>query len=182
MNTQHWANIGDDEGALHALLGRLRDHVPVALIDYLWIFPPRRVAAGQSIVLVVAAFDDDPVRRRVFTAHFTIARNRKGQAFVNARFDEHGSAPGNAVSRIVDGVLHRLREDADATPRELQIGGDTELWNALIVELGGTPHTTPSSTDEPPRDTDRADPAAAPTAAAGPATSPPPARPDPESA
>ena len=152
MSTQQWTNIGPDEGALHALLRRVQEHVPVSLIDYLWIFPPRRVAIGESIVLVVAAFDDDPVKRRVITAHFTIARNRKGQASVDARFDEHGSAPANAVSRIVDGVLHRLGEDADNSLREQQIAGDLEHWNALILDLGGTIATS-STTAEPPEST-----------------------------
>jgi hypothetical protein len=165
MNTQHWANIGDDEGALHALLGRVRHHVPVDLIDYLWIFPPRRIAAGESIVIVVAAFDHEPVRKRVITAHFTISRNRKGQAFVNARFDEHGSAPGLALTRIVDGVLHRLGEDADTTLHEHQIGGDIECWNALIRGLGGTPHTSTAPIHKATGGTDFPQHAATPSAA-----------------
>ena len=167
MTPQQWANIDDDEGALHALLSRVCDHVPIALIDYLWIFPPRRVAAGESIVFVVAAFGDDPIRRRVLTAHFTISRNRKGQAFVNARFDEHGSAPASAVPRIVDGVLHRLGEDADTSLREQQIGGDPEQWNALVIELGGRPlarATAPSNHESAPA----ARPATAPTLSAAP--------------
>jgi hypothetical protein len=149
MTPQQWANIGDDEGAIHVLLHRIAEHVPVRLIDYLWIFPPRRVAAGDSVVFVVAAFDDDPVRRRVITAHFTIARNRKGQAFVNARFDEHGSAPGHALTRIVDGVLHRLGEDVETSPREQLIAGDVEQWNALIVELGGSLRPAPPTEANP---------------------------------
>jgi hypothetical protein len=168
MIAQQWTNIEDDEGALHALLHRVCDHVPVALIDYLWIFPPRRVAAGDSIVFVVAAFDDDPVRRRVLTAHFVIARNRKGQAFVNARFDEHGSAPAGAVPRIVDGVLHRLGEDADASLREQQIGGDPEQWNELIIALGGPP-LAPSTSPPDDEAASAADPAAVPAFSAPPA-------------
>lgn len=164
MTTQQWANIGDDEGALHALLHRVRDHVAVPLIDYLWIFPPRRVAAGESIVFVVAAFDDDPDKRRVITARFTISRNRKGQAAVNARFDEHGSAPGHAITRIVDGVLRRLGEDADTSPREQHIGGDLEQWNALVLELGGSLRASPPSSDAPLPETDAARAADAPTA------------------
>src|SRR5687768_17594974 len=152
MTPQQWANIGDDEGAIHALLHRIAEHVPVRLIDYIWIFPPRRVAAGDSVVFVVAAFDDDPVRRRVITAHFTIARNRKGQAFVNARFDEHGSAPGHALTRIVDGVLHRLGEDVETSPREQLIAGDVEQWNALIVDLGGSLRSTAAPTEANPAD------------------------------
>jgi hypothetical protein len=39
-------------------------------------------------------------------------------------------------------VLHRLGEDAVNTLREQQISGDLQQWNALIVELGGSPHPT----------------------------------------
>lgn len=139
MSSAQWANIGDDPGALHALVDRIAEHTPVATIDYLWIFPARRIAIGESVVIVIAVFDEDPERRRVGTAHFTVSRNRKGAATVQARFDEHASAPVTAVPRIVHGVLRRLGEDTDAAPREEQIGGEPERWDALIVELGGPP-------------------------------------------
>jgi hypothetical protein len=138
MSTQ-WANIGEDAGALHALIEQIPGHVALELVDYLWIFPPRRVAAGESVVVVIAGFDDDEARRRVFTLRFTISRNRKGVASVNTRFDEHGAAPAPAVPRIVQGVLRRLGEDAEAEPREEQIGGNADRWFDLVVALGGRP-------------------------------------------
>jgi hypothetical protein len=148
LSSAQWANIGDDPGALHALIERIPEHAPVPVIDYLWVFPARRIATGESIVVVIGAFDEDADRRRVSTAHFTIARNRKGAATVTAHFDEHGSAPVAAVPRIVQGVLRRLGEDTEASPREEQIGGDSTRWDALIVELGGSPRV-----DEPVDDT-----------------------------
>jgi hypothetical protein len=144
MSTQ-WANIGEDAGALHALIEQVPGHVALELIDYLWIFPPRRVAAGESVVVVIAGFDDDEARRRVFTLRFTVARNRKGVASVITRFDEHGAAPAPALPRIVQGVLRRLGEDAEAEPREEQIGGDTDRWFELVVALGGRP---PAAADD----------------------------------
>jgi hypothetical protein len=138
MSSRQWANIGEDAGALHALLQRVSDHVPVSLIDYTWIFPPRRIAVGESIVVVVGAYDENE-RRRVITAHFTVARNRKGVATVNARFDEHGSTPPEAVPRIVQGVLRRLGEDINAEPREAAISGSQARWDELIVDVGGRP-------------------------------------------
>lgn len=149
MSTAQWANIGDDPGALHALVERLPEHVPVAAIDYLWIFPARRIAIGESIVIVIGAFDVDPERRRVGTAHFTVSRNRKGAATVNVRFDEHGSAPVGAVPRIVQGVLRRLGEDTEASPREEQICGESDRWDALVVELGGAPRIEDAAPAEP---------------------------------
>jgi hypothetical protein len=148
MSTAQWANIGADTGALHALIERIPEHAPIATIDYLWLFPSRRIAVGESIVVIIGAFDDDPDRRRVSTAHFTVARDRKGAATVNARFDEHGSAPVTAVARIVQGVLRRLGEDTEASPREEQIGGRQDRWDALIVELGGPPRTDDSAGPE----------------------------------
>ncbi|MBR9989569.1 MAG: hypothetical protein KFH98_07425 [Gemmatimonadetes bacterium] len=139
MSSAQWANIGDDPGALHALVDRIPGHSPVAVIDYLWLFPARRIAIGESVVVVIGAFAENRDQRRVITAHFTVARNRKGAATVTAHFDEHGSAPVAAVPRIVQGVLRRLGEDTDASPREEQIDGDPARWDALIVELGGAP-------------------------------------------
>lgn len=138
MNTTQWANIGEDPGATHAMIQRIPEVVAVAGIDYLWIFPPRRVAAGESSVIVVAAFDEDD-RRRIITAHFTVARNRKGIATVTALFDEHGAAPVDAVPRIVQGVLRRLGEDTAAEPRDVLIDGRQDRWDALVTELGGRP-------------------------------------------
>jgi hypothetical protein len=166
VSTQ-WANIGDDPGALHALLQRIPEQVPVELVDQVWIFPPRRVAVGESVVVVVGAFDPDPERRRVITARFTISRSRKGVAQVNTRFDEHGTAPVPAVSRIVHGVLRRLGEDTDAEPRAELIGGRADRWDELILELGGRP-AAPTLPDHDP--TSGEDPEAPPQDATVPQT------------
>lgn len=137
MNSAKWANIEDDAGALYALLGHIAHHFGVDQVDQLWIFPPRPIAAGESIVIVVSAFDEADDRRRVNTAHFTVARNRRGAATVRSAFDEHASAPTVALPRVVDGVLRRLGEEVGAEPREEAIHGDPERWSALIRELGG---------------------------------------------
>lgn len=148
MSSQKWANIGDDAGAIHALAERVTERVPVAEIDTIWIFPARRIAAGESIVIVVGAFDADEHRRRVFTAHFTIVRTKKGEPTVTVRFDEHASAPVSAVPRIMQGVLRRLGEDLEASPREAAINGERARWDAMIVDLGGRPRVeTPAEDD-----------------------------------
>jgi hypothetical protein len=138
MSSGQWANIGEDAGALHALVERIAGHVPVSIIDYLWIFPPRRIAVGESVVVVIGALDEAE-RRRVITARFTVTRNRRGEASVTTRFDEHGTAPVDAIARIVQGVLRRLGEDTSAEPREVAVAGRTQRWDDLIVELGGRP-------------------------------------------
>jgi hypothetical protein len=138
MSSTQWANIGEDAGAPYALLARLEEHVPVALMDQLWIFPPRRITAGESTVVVVGAFDDED-RRRVITARFTVVRNRRGEASVSASFDEHGAALNVAIPRIIQGVLRRLGEDISAEPQHVTIGGQQRQWHALLTELGGRP-------------------------------------------
>jgi hypothetical protein len=147
MSTRQWANIGEDAGALHALVEQVAGHVPVAIIDHLWIFPPRRIAVGESVVIVVGALDEAD-RRRVITGRFTITRNRRGEASVKVRYDEHGTAPVDALARIVQGVLRRLGEDAEAEPQEVAIAGRQQRWDELVVELGGRPR----SPAEPPAD------------------------------
>jgi hypothetical protein len=148
MSTARWANIGDDPGVLHALIERIPEHAAIETIDYIWIFPTRRVAVGDSIVVVIGAFDDDGDRRRVSTAHFTVARDRRGAATVTASFAEHGLAPVAAVPRIVQGVLRRLGEDTEAEPRQEMIAGERDRWDALIVELGGVPRAATSEVRE----------------------------------
>ncbi|HUF49812.1 MAG TPA: hypothetical protein VMN60_03205 [Longimicrobiales bacterium] len=150
MSSTQWLNIGDDAGALHALLQHVADHTSVDRIRDIWIFPPRRIAAGESIVIVIGAQGEIDTRRRVITARFTVVRNRKGAATVNAYFDEHGTAPMDAMPRIVQGVLRRLGEDTGAAPREDVIDGDPERWTALLVELGARPradHADPPTAD-----------------------------------
>jgi hypothetical protein len=152
MSSAQWANIGDDEGALHALLQRVPDQVAVEQVDFIWIFPPRRVASGDSIVVVVAAYDEDEARRRVITVHYTVARNKKGAATVTTRFAEHGVAPAEAVPRIVQGVLRRMGEDALGEPRAEQIVRSARRWDALIVDLGGRPAVEPATVEGVPHE------------------------------
>jgi hypothetical protein len=156
MSTQ-WVNTVPDAGALHALLLSLPDRIPVADIDELWIFPTRKIAVGESTVLVLSLFDDDPERRRVMTARFTVSRDKKGVAKVLDKLDEYGTAPLEAVSRVVDGVVRRLGEDVEQPPRRESIDRSIEQWQALLLDLGA-----PRSTFDDPSIgvVDNADPAA----------------------
>jgi hypothetical protein len=137
MSTAQWANLADDAGALPALLQRITEHAAADSIDHVWIFPARRIAAGESVVVVLALFHEDAARRRVSTAQFTVIRNRKGAATVSVAYTEHAAAPVEAVPRIVHGVLRRLGEDLEAAPHEEVVGGDAAAWDRLILEHGG---------------------------------------------
>jgi hypothetical protein len=147
MSTQ-WVNTVPDAGALHALLLSLTPRVTVADIDQLWIFPTRKIAIGESTVVVLSLFDEEPDRRRVMTARFTVTRDKKGIAKVQDKLDEYGSAPLEAVSRVVDGVVRRLGEDVEQPPRQENIDRSSARWQELLIELGA-----PASTfDDPARE------------------------------
>lgn len=135
MSTQ-WVNTQPDAGALHALLFSLQGRVPLDLLDEIWIFPTRRIAVGESTVVVMSLNTDDEDRRRVMTARFTVSRNNKGVAKVLDKIDEHGTATVDAVARVVEGVLRRLGEDIEQPPRNERIGGDPDAWKALLLDLG----------------------------------------------
>lgn len=135
MSTQ-WVNTEPDAGALHALLLSLPARVPIADIDRLWIFPTRKIAVGESTVFVLSLFDADSERRRVMTARFTVARDKKGVGKVQDKLDEYGTATLDAVHRVVDGVVRRLGEEVEKPPREEQIDGNEENWKALLIDLG----------------------------------------------
>jgi hypothetical protein len=154
-----WVNTEADEGALPALLQRLATLLPPDTIDDLWIFPTRRAASAESTVFVVSTFTDDAQRRHVFTAHFTVLRDRKGRATVNQQLHEHALAPSESLERVVDGVVRRLRDDGAHPPRAEHIAGNNDTWQRLFHELGGTPaapaqEVLPESTSSLPNQAD----------------------------
>jgi hypothetical protein len=166
MSTQ-WVNTQPDKGALHALLLSLTPRVPVGDIDELWIFPTRKIALGESTVVVLSLYDADAERRRVLTARFTVSRDKKGVATVADKLDEYGTAPLDAVARVVEGVVRRLGEEVEKPPRNERIDGSRDAWLALLIDLGA-----PRSILEPeisPDSTDPVDSATAPDPVAGPA-------------
>ncbi|MFW6079852.1 MAG: hypothetical protein ACODAE_09530, partial [Gemmatimonadota bacterium] len=84
--------------------------MPVRAIDTLWVFPARSVETGESRVVVASAFaaDDDPDRRRVFTAYYRLRTGERGRADVHNAVAEQALAPAERVPHVVDGVLRRL--------------------------------------------------------------------------
>lgn len=164
---QQWVNTEPDEGAPHALLERVAAQYPPEILDEVWIFPTRRAAGVESTVVVVAAHGEDPERRRVATAHFSVTRDKKGKPTVDARFEEHALAPAGALGRIVDGVLRRLGDELAAPPRAERIERDLDRWSALIVDLGGPPPAVQPEAPHPDTDDGGEPDVAAPDGARG---------------
>ncbi|MBI4544417.1 MAG: hypothetical protein HY703_04405 [Gemmatimonadetes bacterium] len=111
----------------------LAQRFAIAALDQLWIFPPRRVGNAQSALVVIAAFDGRGERRRVFTAHYMLRHDAHGNPTIQETVTEHGSAPADRISRLMDGVLRRLDDqDAAPPPRLANIQGDPRRWAALF--------------------------------------------------
>jgi hypothetical protein len=145
---QQWVNTEPDEASPHALLDRVGTRFPPEIIDEIWIFPTRRAGGVESSVFVVTAFGDDPERRRVATAHFTVTRDKKGRPQITERIEEHALAPAAALARVVEGVLRRLGDELSHAPRAERIERDLERWHALLVELGAPARRPPADDPE----------------------------------
>jgi hypothetical protein len=126
---------------IFALLNGLAERLGIAGIDQLWLFPPRRVADAETAVVVLSAFhDDDPGRRRVFTAHYAALTDRKGRLEIEEHVEERGIAPTERIGRLVEGVLQRVEDELAASPpRAARIDGDPGRWNELVESLRTDP-------------------------------------------
>ncbi len=84
--------------------------------------------------------DDDVAadRRRILTARFTLAKNAQHQHELRHELAEHGAAPAERVSRVVDGVFRRL-DDEPEPPRHAHIGGERDRWLELLASLSQEP-------------------------------------------
>ncbi len=120
-----------------AILDTLARELPPESIDELWIFPPRPIGPGQSTIVVASVLDPDPEsdRRRIFTARFTLVRDRKGKAELRQETSEEGAAPAELVARVVDGAVRRL-DDEPAPPSYARIAGDPAAWAELRASVG----------------------------------------------
>lgn len=120
---------------LFALLRTLEQEVPPESIDRLWLFPPRRIEAGETAVVIVAAMPPaDPERRRVYAAHYTALDDRDQHRLAVA---EYGSAPTDRVDRLVEEVVDRIKEGPASAPRSFRIRGDPLLWDQALHQLAG---------------------------------------------
>lgn len=123
------------DAPLFALLRTIAERVGVDRIDRVWLFPPRRLKAGETSVVVVAAYSElDDDRRRVYAAHYTAPADPAAEP--RLALDEFGTAPAERVGRLVEEVVERIKDDAPpAPPRNVPIGGQDEQWTRMLHEL-----------------------------------------------
>lgn len=118
---------------LFALLRIIEREVAVERIDRVWIFPPRHLEAGETAVVVVAAYlEADNDRRRVFAAHYTAPADDTEPRLA---LDEFGTAPADRVGRVVEEVVERLKDEPAAPPRTVRIDSDPARWLRLIHDI-----------------------------------------------
>lgn len=119
--------------ALAAVAGRF----PAERLAQVWIFPPRRIGAKESGLAVLVVTADGPAdeRRTIWTLRYETEAAKGGRVTRADTLDEQGTVPPDRVDRIVDGVVRRLEGEGDA-PDVREVGGDPEVWRALLEELG----------------------------------------------
>ncbi len=124
---------GLPDAPLFALLRNIEQEVGVDRIDRIWVFPPRRLEAGETSVVVVAAFPEiEADRRRVYAAHYTA---REEAAEPRLALDEYGTAPTERVGRLVEEVVERIKDGPAGAPRSHHIDGRDDRWAPVLHEL-----------------------------------------------
>lgn len=127
------ARDGLPEAPLFALLRNIEKDVGIDRIDRIWVFPPRRHQAGETAVVVVAAFlDVQDDRRRVYAAHYTVHEEAREPRLA---MDEYGTAPTDRVGRLVEEVVERIKDEPAAAPRSHSIEGRDDRWNTVLHAL-----------------------------------------------
>ena len=121
------------DAPLFALLRSVEQEIEVDRVDRVWVFPPRRLEAGETAVVVVAAYAVvDEARRRVYAAHYTAPADAPEPLLA---LDEYGTAPTDRVGRLVEDVVERLKDPPAAAPRPYRIEGEEERWTTMLHEL-----------------------------------------------
>ncbi len=121
------------DAPLFALLRHVEREMGVDRIDRIWVFPPRRLEAGETAVVVVSAFPElDDARRRVYAAHYTASEEAREPRLA---LDEYGTAPTERVGRLVEEVVERLKDQPAEAPRSHDVGGRDDLWNTVLHDL-----------------------------------------------
>jgi hypothetical protein len=126
---------GDDlpDAPLFALLRTVEAEIEVERIDRIWVFPPRRLEAGETAVVVVGAYvEAHPDRRRVYATHYTVATDAPEPRLV---LDEFGTAPADRVGRLVEDVVERIKDGPADAPATHRIEASPERWHEVLHAL-----------------------------------------------
>lgn len=125
----------DDPGVPEALphaLAQARTRLGIERMDRLWIFPPIRRGRRERGLVAASLLLEGDERRRIVTVAYTAERTGRGLT-VDPVFHEEGDAPPGLLPRVMEGVVRRAG-GGYGEPREAEVGGDAERFDALVGE------------------------------------------------
>lgn len=125
--------------ALPATLRLVRERLGVGAVDRVWLFPPLTRGRRESGLVAVAVTVPEDDRRRLYTARYVAERTGRTLT-VEPELVEEGLAPTDRLPRVMDGVVRRSGMEL-GDPREVEIRGDVEVFQALLEELEGAQAT-----------------------------------------
>jgi hypothetical protein len=126
-------------GALHEALVEVARRLGPATVDRLWIFPARIRGRKEWGLLAVSRLNgrgegaEDDVRH-LFTVTYTARQTGQGIE-CETSVTEEGYAPRDRLPRVMAGVVRRSDEEFGDDPREVEVAGDPQAWQALIDEI-----------------------------------------------
>jgi hypothetical protein len=120
--------------AIGRLLAALEKRVGVDSMDKIWIFPPLVRGRREWGLVAVSCHTGEPSQRTLVTGRYTAELTGTGPVF-EPEFISEGSAPPERLPVVMDGVVRRSDLPL-GVPKEMKIGGDVEVFAALLEEYG----------------------------------------------
>ena len=122
--------------ALRRLLSRLPEQLPPERIDRLWLFSPRDLNGRESGLVVLSLFVEDAGEssvRELLTLQYE-AEPAANDLHLTHQLTSQGTAPGDRIPRLIDGVLARLADERE-DPIAEEIAGDLARWSDLLTRV-----------------------------------------------
>ena len=120
--------------AMGRLLTLLEKRVGADAMDRVWVFPPLVRGRKEWGLVAVSCLTEDPSQRTLVTGRYAAEMTGKGVLF-QPEFMSEGSAPPDRLRPVMDGVVRRSDLQL-GVPRETEIGGDVDKYQALLGEYG----------------------------------------------
>jgi len=120
--------------AMGRLLTLLEKRVGADAMDRVWVFPPLVRGRKEWGLVAVSCLTEDPSQRTLVTGRYAAEMTGKGVLF-QPEFMLEGSAPPDRLRPVMDGVVRRSDLQL-GVPRETEIGGDVDKYQALLGEYG----------------------------------------------
>ena len=121
--------------AVGRVLLAIRARLEVEDVDTVWIFPPLIRGRREWGLVAVSSAAPEPELRTLFTARYSAELQGTGPS-LEFEIAAQGDIPPDRLPRVMDGVARRSDlQLGDA--REVEVGGDLEVFDSLVEEHGG---------------------------------------------